>query len=31
MLTEEKIFLTLSVGPQSYHTECVTFNMYYKM
>ena len=31
MITEENIFLTLSLGPQSYHTECFTLNMYYKM
>ena len=31
MITEDKIFLTLSLGPQSYHIECFTLNMYYKM
>jgi len=31
MITEENIFLTLSLGPQSYHTECFTLNMYYEI
>ena len=31
MITEEYIFLTLRLGPQWYHTECFTLNMYYKM
>jgi len=31
MIIEENILLTLSLAPQSYHTECFTFNMYYKM
>jgi len=25
MITEDKICLTLSLGPQSYHIECFTF------
>jgi len=31
MIIEENILLTLSLAPQSYHTECCTLNMYYKM
>ena len=31
MIIEENILLTLSLGPQSYHTECCTLDMYYKM
>ena len=31
MIIEENILLTFSLGPQSYHTECCTLNMYYKM
>ena len=27
----EKILLTFSLGPQSYHTECCTLDMFYKM
>ena len=31
MIIEENILLTFSLGPQSYHTECCTLNMFYKM
>jgi len=31
MIIEENILITLSLAPQSYHTECFTLNMYYKM
>ena len=31
MIIDENILLTFSLGPQSYHTECCTLNMYYKM
>ena len=31
MIIEENIILTFSLGPQSYHTECCTLDMYYKM
>ena len=31
MIIEENISLTLSLGPQSYHTEYCTLNIYYKM
>ena len=31
MIIEENILLTFSLGPQSYHTECCTLDMYYKM
>ena len=31
MRNEENILLTLSLGPQSCHTECFTKDMYYKM
>jgi len=30
-IIEENILLTLSLAPQSYHTECCTLNMYYKV
>ena len=31
MIIEENILLTFSLGPQSYHTECCTLDMFYKM
>jgi len=31
MIIEENIVLTLSLGTQSYHTECCTLNMFHKM
>ena len=31
MIIEENVSLTLSMGPQSYHTECFTLDMFYKM
>jgi len=31
MIIEENIFLTFSLGPQSYHTECCTLDVFYKM
>ena len=31
MIIEEIILLTFSLGPQSYHTECFTLDMFYKM
>jgi len=31
MMIEENVLLTFSLGPQSYHTECFTLDMYYKM